>query len=502
MLFLFYSLVFSYRIRQPIGEAANLPILTTLDELKKWQEIHAISILFFMPKNSNPEISLPDFISEQLRFATYAISKYRDHIGFAVICSPELSAQMNVAPFDTPEFKLYRHLKEVEDKPLSNSPILFKSWCEEILGIESRQLIHPEQLRVLFMGHKNAIIGINQAPKPPNFPKNEIFYEAPSALFKFFELNVSTGVYIYRPADRQLVGPIQGNVKSYSHSNIIDVSNLFSLPKKQFISGYFVNGYDDNTTIKEILILNNLAAKFKDNIYFSPLEHGEVALDIFKFGKFTHFKTPFFFILDIPQAFSSVILDNDSQISRWAITNTRTMHDFDYLCSFVDDVIHEKGQKYPFVSDDCDKNDIHKLVANDFKSKIIENNNKKDKVVLFLRYDMRDANRMAITLMKVEELLKEYIDAFIFDFSKNDIPNIVGPFANQLPLFAHFPNDNKEKPFVMYPPFKFDAVVENISLHSSMKFNIPKYDLLNVTQNILDELGKVTSKKTKQYDEL
>lgn len=481
MFLLCLSTIISYRVTKQVGNIANLPVLSDADELSKWINSHPKSVVWFIPK----EPSKNDFsdIFEQLKYANYAISKYKSKISFA-LSMKNLINQSSLIPSDYIEAKAYNNGRDVTDSLFQLNSISFSLWCQDqFFRKETKSLIYHEELREIFEGHKNAIIGVDGAPKPNHFPKNEIFYDCSSKIFKFFALNVTKGVYVYRPSDRQLVGPISGNIKSYIKSNLVDIENTYKIDKKRYLSGFFVDGTNDNLTKKEIKLLNNLADKFRKDIQFTSLEHGRICMNVFKSGNYFNMSFPFFFVLDTS-------LNNQNEVYRWAISNNKNMHDFNYLCSFINDILNGEGNKYPHISDEIDDKDPFNVVYKNFNEKIVESNDKRDKVVAFFRHDLQDASKTLITLEKVQNLLKDFIQVFFYDFSKNDLPEIFAPHARKLPLIAHFAKGNERNPSIIYPPFKFDEIVSNISMHSSSHFQVPEYDLNEMTMSILDELGK------------
>lgn len=484
-MFLFYfTTILLYRVTKQVGNVANLPVLSSTDELSNWINKHSKSVVWFLPEDPSKNNFTSNFnLFEQLNYANYAISKYKSKISFALSLK-EFINQSKLIPSNYIEAKAYNNGKDITDSLFQPNPVSFSLWCQDqFLRTDLKKIIYHEELRGIFEGHKNAIIGVDGAPKPNHFPKNEIFYECQSNIFKLFNVNVTKGVYIYRPGDRQLVGPISGNIKNYMKSHIIDIENTYNIDKKRYLAGFFVDGTNDDLTKEEIKLLNKLADKFKNDIQFTSLEHGRICMNIFGSGNYYNMSFPFFFVLDTS-------FNNQNGTFRWAVSNFKNMHNFDYLYTFVGDILNGEGNKYSHISDEIDDKNPIKVVYKNFNEKVFSNDDKRDKIVLFFRNDMRDASKTLTTLEKVQELLKDFIEVFFYDFSKNDLPDEFAPHAKRLPLIAHFPKGNEKNPSIIYPPFKFDEIVSNISAHSSTHFQVPEYNLDEMRMSILEDLGK------------
>lgn len=496
MIALYLTSFLLYRITEQIGNVGSLPILSDPNELNKWIELHPLSVVFFLLENQTSNDILPnDIVFDQIKYANYAIYKYKSKISFA-LSSKKLLNETSLIPSDYTIVKAYKNGREVSDRPFQPTSASFSLWCQEILiGIGTKKIIYHEELRNIFDGHQNTVIGVDGASRPSHLPKNEVFYECSSSIFKIFDINLTKGIYIYRPSDRQLVGPISGNYKKYLKSNMVDVENIYTIEPKRFIAGFFVDDRKDNTTREEIKLLNKLGDKYKKDIQFTSLEHGRVCMNIFIKGNYINMSFPFFFVLDT----SALSSNNTNDVYRWAISNEKNMHDFNYLCQFVENILNgEGGRKYPHISDEIDDQDALKIVNKNFDQKVISSDDKRDKIVAFMRKENFDYRKTLITLEKIQNLLKDYIDVFSFDFSKNDIPEIVASHITRLPLIAHFPKGDEHNPLFIYPPFNFEDIVSNISSHSSMHFQVPEFDLGEMKMSIIEELGK----KPARSDEL
>ena len=337
MILIYLTTILLYRVTEKVGYIANLPVLANDEELNNWIKSNPKSVIWFLQEEPLKNDSLSNYnLFEDLKYANYAISKYKSKISFALSLK-KLINQSNFIASDYIEARAYKNGRDVTNSPFQLTSVSFTLWCQEqLLEIESKKIAYHEELRQIFEDHKNAVIGVDGAEKPKNFPKNEIFYECPAQLFKLFDINLTKGVYVYRPSDRQLVGPISGNVKSYMKSNIVDIENTYTLEKKRFLAGFFVDGREGNVTLEEIKLLNKLSEKFKNDIQFTSLEHGRICMNIFKAGKYVNMSFPFFFVLDTS-------FNNQNEVFRWAISNDQNMHNFDYLCTFVSDILNGEG---------------------------------------------------------------------------------------------------------------------------------------------------------------
>ncbi|OHT13094.1 hypothetical protein TRFO_03535 [Tritrichomonas foetus] len=459
------------RINSPTGEFANLPKFDTESLVNDFIHKNEYSVVFY----------LSDDESYPFEFSNYAISKYKIKIHFAVATS-SVSKKMNIT--EAPEIIGYFKGKSQNLGGPLHTTIGFSLWCNDFLSGNIKRISNPEELRRIFEGHKTVVIGVDRAPIPANFPKNEIFYEAPSQIFKYFNINVTAGIYVYRAADRQLVRA-QNNYKQYTKTNVVDLATV-NLREREYVGGYFVNTNNNNLTSQEIHILNKLGEKFNKEIYFAPF-FGHSGLSLFQAANFGHFKVPFF-----------AIMKSDNFTHRWGITNAQKMHDLEYLTEFIQNVIQQQSENTQIeISEDPNENDEFNIVNKNFMEKIISD--QKDSFVLFMKNAMDDGPKIFATISVIQNHLKNCdVKFYFFDVSKNDVPyHQMSLFENNqinIPLLVMYPNGKEEEPIIYKGKFDFEMIVKWVAKNASNSFEIPQYDIGDVQLKMIQSITTTYSK--------
>lgn len=508
MIFIIFLLFF--RLKKPIGEVPYLPKLENETQLDLFVNSQGPSMIIFLPENK----------TYSLNFAEFAISEYKDKINFA-LASSELSKSRSFSNHHA-TFIGYISGKPVYYNGNSRTsflePTAFNiiSYCKYLSGGRTKRLASPEEIRKIIEGHEIAVIGVDRAPKPKNFPKNEIFYQTLSALFRHFNINVSAGVYVYRPADRQLIRVNNNNYKVYTKTYLTDISyilnnNISHLTDKKYIAGYFMTNNNESLANKENQILNQFArnGKYKDKFYFSTIPKNKDNL-ICKVGRFCHFNSPSFIIIETQFLVND--LDKESEFSknarRWIVSDPNKVHDSEHLSELINSILENEKKSPTLVSEEIIDNSNAsysipiqmKANYNNFDQIIEANRNKEnDCFIVFLKEDLSDYLKIVFTIKKAQEFLNNQKVKFLFfDVSKNDLPELIYSFQKknkyiEFPFIARFPAKEKETldNIEFYQSsFDFGEIMNWVSIHSSSQFKLPEFNETAITDEIIKEIPR------------
>lgn len=503
------SLLF-YIIKKPIGEVSYLPKLENDEQLSSFIDSHKTCVIIFLAENKT---------FSELDFANYAISEYKDKISFA-LAIPQLTKSLSYSG-NHPVLMGYISGKPVyyngDSSTVFFEPTVFNtiSFCKYLLGGRTKKLTSPEEIRRILEGHEVAVIGVDRAPKPKNFPKNEIFYETLAPIFRHFNINVSAGIYVFRPSDRQLIRVNNKNYKTYTKSYLTDISyiienNISQLTDRKYVAGYFMSPNNESLANKQIQILNQLARteKYKNQFYFSPIPKSKDNL-ISKVGRFSYFNSPYFIVIG-----TKFLVDNlnegiefSKNAKRWIINDPVEMYNFDFISKFIDNIL-ENENKPTIISEEIPKNEnlpysilsSMKTNYNEF-DKIIESNRNegKDCFIIFINEDHKNFIKILLTIKKVDDMLKDQKVKFLFfDVSKNDLPEII--FNSQrnnenieLPFMVRFSAKEKisaDNLLFYQSSFDFSEIMNWVSFHSSTKFALPKFNETLINDEIFKQIPK------------
>jgi hypothetical protein len=198
---MFLGLVLAVRITNLIGETTYLPIVSEPD-LPMFLSQHKLTVILY------------ETIRYAVQFMDFAIARYEGRITFAIsnatprpaVCQKQLC------------FMAYQNGVELPLGEPGYSPALFAQWCERALDPYGYQLTRREQVWLLFDRKAPVLLGVALDTWPDNISKSLPFYLVSEAAIRPFELNLTRGVYVYRPKDRQL-RPFRGDFEKEIQTN-------------------------------------------------------------------------------------------------------------------------------------------------------------------------------------------------------------------------------------------------------------------------------------------
>ena len=193
------------RIISPIGEAKHLNFYTA-DNFTQYLRETEYCIVFFGSAFTNYD------------FANFAISQYKHKISFArasLDIGKKYGCQNSrcILPFKN------QKLLKSEYPPFN--PIGFSKWVNEIASLPIIHIGDPGTLEKLFETPGSHVFGIEFPTRPNWLDEGRPFYNVNLEVIRYFNLNLNSGLYIYRSADRQII-PASNNYKSYLRSPLVD----------------------------------------------------------------------------------------------------------------------------------------------------------------------------------------------------------------------------------------------------------------------------------------
>ncbi|KAH0793326.1 Thioredoxin family protein [Histomonas meleagridis] len=445
-----FAFLLAIRFPNPIGEATYLDEIDD-SKIEEFIQSHNRSVIIFQKDNY------------VLDYMDYGIYRYRDQINIALASYEKSNLANCVFSPCIAAFSQGKHISNFAEYP---TPTEFAGWLREIMNPKINNLEYPEQLR-RFLSLKGAhIIGVDTEEVPQNIPEDETFYNTSSSLFKFFDMKVDKGVYVYRFSDRQLI-PYNGNFDDLKDSHLVNL-NLFKSMEKPFFGGFITN--DDNTTRaeEEISILDKLAVEFIDKANFVIADDYE-GRSIIKKASLENAQAPYFFLLN----------STDLGPNRWLIQNIQKQSNYTFIESFVRDAIDGKinfskvSAQFP---DEPPEVVFRQLTAVTFEEAV--NQNDTDVLVVITAPWCGHCKHFKPVLNATAQMVVNKTDKIKFywiDGTLNELPESFPNFDGYPTMFM-WPAGKKRKEDVI--SFDEDRTIESIIkfLNESATTNISEYD--------------------------
>lgn len=458
-MFVFFSqllFLLSFRIKAPIGESANTPYYegkSLIDKLKKSKR----SVVFFIENGA------------RLTYADFAIRKFKKEIDFI------RSSASDGENFNCTSYPCAVAFEKGKKMPMGfgpYQPVQFLTWTESVLTPGFMKIRTPELLRALFEEMSSFIIGVDISERPKDFSKEQQIVSVSSDLLKFFNISVKKGIYLYRPADRELIDIKHMKKASDFESPISDMRTYLD-ENTTYFGGYFIDTKDDKATMEEIEILKKLAPKFKENVSLA-IFYGDSQSKMLQKADI-NLKAPFFFVLE-----KSAIEDG-----RWVINDNR-LHDSEALEKFLTGIV-DGTEDYSVISEPVEDYTgvaFKKVVAANFNELVIEN--KEDVLIALTAPWCHHCNHFKPVLNEVAKLIeKTNSRVYYIDATANDLPEAV-PEIEGYPTLFYWPASDKSQPIQYDGERTVKDVLKFLSEHASVPFEMPEYDEESI-QAVIDE---------------
>jgi thiol-disulfide isomerase/thioredoxin len=289
----------------------------------------------------------------------------------------------------------------------------------------------------------------------------------------FFNLNLTKGVYVYRPADRELIPFTTFSEGIDAHLSFLSEVNLSDRP---FFGGFAINLTHDDTAAQQISILKQLQWKYQNFVTFSAF-YGPNAASYETAADLQGLTKPYFFILNA----------SDLSGGRWLIyDDPARFQNVDELSKFVDSIIAGR-EDFSLISEPIRPDDVSrplkKLVAANFDKWVLDN--PKDVLVGFIgpkgaycKFLMPVLNETAALLKDVQTLDIAYIDGGL-----NDLPEYVPEIASY-PTVYLWPSGNKTAPVKYGGTRKVDKLIEFLTASVTNAFELPEFELSEIEDRI------------------
>lgn len=461
MLALFFL---SLRIKKPIGEVHHIPFLKE-EEIRTFLLEHDKSILIFTDGQFKYD------------FANFAIHKFKDRIAFAAVSIEDGQKYNAQGPLSI--FAFYKsNIVKLPAAPFS--AIDFTNWCDNAFAKSSIQIVHPEELRVIFSSTITCCFGVDINARPEKLRDDITFYNVPHQFFHYFAMNISKGYYIYRSADRQLV-KMGKDPNKFIATKVTDLHSS-NLVKKPYYGGFFMNRGNVTACQIESDLLNTIANKYNEEFYFGPLA-GKLAHTIALQYNLINFPLPFFAVFDSK--------------GRWILDGEKA-HNIEALTELIEQIKNKKIN-YTQMNDDSSK--LSKNIKTLSFSNVMDtiNNDGKDSV-LYITANCGPRCILYNELMKsTAKIFKDTtVNFYMLNASSNEIPQPLDPNM-RLPTFFEWPANKKA-----WGPLEYDGggdikdFARFIQVRSCGPFEEPKFNATKINLKARTRAYKINFKHSPQ----
>ena len=454
-----------YRIKGPVGESANIPTYSG-ELLNETIRTSPNTVVIF----ANPNVRI-DFID-------YGIKLYKDKITF--IRAPESEGEpygCGKPPCIIP-FEKGKQIFDLGTGPISAAS--FTIWLKFVLTPGFIEITSHEHLRILLEGHESFLIGVDYTSRPGKLPPGIIFYLASSKLFSEFNITIKKGIYIYRPADRELL-PFKGSLEKLLDTPIIDETQI-NKSATEYISGFAIDPLDDASSQLEIQLLKDLAPKYSGKTQMTLL-YGESSLELLREAEIDGIPKPYFFTL----------VSNDISGGRWVIRDKSLIHNSTYIESLLDGII-SGTEDFSFISEEPPAPSdapLKRAVGTTLESVVMRED--KDVVVAFISSTDSDWMQSIPVLTIVARMYNGTdVEFYTIDGSLNDFPEFV-PQVQQYPQIVMWPAGSKGKPVVFEGFRAFETVMEFVQKNAKKPLKAPQYEIEEIgkeIQQVIEEMKK------------
>jgi thiol-disulfide isomerase/thioredoxin len=265
----------AFRLRSSIGGSAYIPYVPDKN-LSVFLESHNRSIVVYGPNRY------------LLPFMDYAITRYSNSIAFA-------AANTTLAPprcVDPPCFAAYANGRDLFlPQPAFSTP-LFTTFCERVLNPLSYRLSYSDGIGMVLEEGVPVLFGVGLDARPPDIPPDARFFLVSPSVIDPLVPNLTAGVYLYRPKDRQFL-PYAGDFARESQTLLLDEGDNYT--QREFFAGFLI-GSNDTASEIEISLLNAVAPRFAGRFSFVIFQKSAHAKSVLARGRLAHMAHPFFFV--------------------------------------------------------------------------------------------------------------------------------------------------------------------------------------------------------------
>jgi hypothetical protein len=411
-----------------------------------------------------------------LDFGEFTIKTFRTSVVF-LRAGPGIGAS-----FGCKTFPCVVAFKNDKPLPFESPPLTafgFLDWVSRVTASNVIPLTAPESLRKLFEGPQPALIGVDLTSRPTNLTNNKPFYTVNSSLLEVFGVSVPTGIYLYRPADRELVH-YNGDYVKLSDAGISTASEIDTRSKRLF-AGFSINTSTELYSQTEISLLKQLQAKYRNALQFANL-HGTSAATYEAAAQLEAVPKPYFFVLNA----------SDLSGGRYIIYNDpERLHSFSALSAFIDRIVAGEEPfttvSEPVLPDDL-SNPLKRLVGTSVEQFVL--NGERD-VLLGVTGPSLHTQVLLAVLNETAHLLAgiESLEIGVINGPTNDLPECV-PAITTYPALFLWPAGRKESPLTYQGPRKVGSVIEFLTNGTGVAFQVPEYNAGEVDGRIMNAMRR------------
>ena len=349
---------------------------------------------------------------------------------------------------------------------IPQKPISFALWLQRVMNYSSYHVQTPEALKSLLANDDIKYFAIGYDERPTEFPPNETVYLIPQKIFEYFNYtNIEKGVYVYRHMDRNLV-PFTGNWTYDTQRHYSKFSEDVETGK-DYWGFFFYDDSDVESTQTSINIYRQVYSNFSDQIelFFLDTEKGKSVISEGHYKK----GTPPFFVLCKASDISDFWAVQNEEISFEGISKLilRVKSGEMFKTSF-------SQKKIPQPSNIA----FRQIVYSEMDKYILNNEN--DVLLMSTAPWCGHCKEFKPVFNETAKILKNAnipFNIFWFDSTKNDLPSYV-PSHSSYPTLYFYPKNNKIAfEYDLLKAHTIQTSLEWIHNHSTVKFDIPDYNL-------------------------
>ena len=440
------SLLLLVRILNPVGQGNYIPFYT-----EKKDHDDAL-------KNNSRSIMIYERGRYILDFVDFSVYRFSGKIAFA--CALEQFAPSSCTQF--PCFVGYEGERALPlEQPLWTLA-RFAMWCGKVLSGENHVIRNDVELRDVLRKQEEFVMGVGNGVERPKGVEKFVRV-APKVLEKL-KLNISNGVWLYRPRDRSFV-PYEGGAR-----DVPFVQNLTSVNESEkFVAGCVLSKSDEKPSQKFLDVLWSLNKKWGDKFDY-VLTNDEEWKPHAKYFNLSKLTAPYFFIVKFEEKKPRRFFVRGDDGCNWS-----------YVDAFVERVYSGKEEPRNIsavFTEEGPEVKFRQVGSADLEKRLIS----KDRVSLLAltaSWCAHCKHFKPVLNVTAEFLAERYpnIDFFWIDGPKNDLPAIVPDFAGYPTVFMWPAGEAYERPVSIEGGRTFAQLLTWIRDKSGLQnFTIPEYD--------------------------
>ena len=243
-------------------------------------------------------------------------------------------------------------------------------------------------------------------------------------LMEYFGVNVTSGYYVYRGQDRQLVPVAESNYKRYMKT-FVQSARSADLVSRRFFDGYFMNERDPVENEKELAILSKLSqnSELRNSFNIGPIS-GPISVILSQTARVDFIRLPLFLVI--------TTLEN-SLTQRWVAIEDGLVHNVEYLSGLLTRIA--AGTEPATVLSSPINATEPMSINHDKYWELVESHKSPSVVALVGMFG--NANQLIPDVLRgARDVLGDTVKFYIFKASTNDLPS--GVDVVDLPVINYY----------------------------------------------------------------